>query len=221
MQGLGKKALRLAIFSDRDDLHFFVPVVVQGGQVLGRRRFTVWAHPYAPLGTPLIDRQLAPVATDALIHHMRTSGRTLLLAPASSAAGRRGGTLRAAADRAGFWTVAERQMRPILYPDMAVGVAEFEKMVSAKRRHDLDRQLRRLCEAGAVSFMWARTASEIEAAFNMFLTIEASGWKGKRGTALARRKNTEEFARAAVTRLAQQELATITCCASAKSRSRR
>src|SRR6266545_4041052 len=68
--------------------------------------------------------------------------------------------LRAAAERTAFWTVAERQMRPILYPDMAAGIAEFDRMVSSKRRHDLERQLRRLCEAGAVSFMWARTATE-------------------------------------------------------------
>jgi hypothetical protein len=73
IEALGKKSLRLAIFSDRDDLHFFAPVVVNGGQILGGRKFTAWAHPYAPLGTPLIDRQLAPLVTDALIAHMRTS----------------------------------------------------------------------------------------------------------------------------------------------------
>ena len=31
IQALGTKRLRLAIFSDRDDLHFFAPVVVGGG----------------------------------------------------------------------------------------------------------------------------------------------------------------------------------------------
>jgi hypothetical protein len=209
VQALGKKSLRLALFSDRDDLHFFAPVVVGGGDILGGRKFTVWAHPYAPLGTPLIDREMAPLVTDALIQHMRTSGRTLFSIPHLPLKGLAADALRAAADRNGFWTVAERQMRPILYPDMAAGVAEFDRMVSSKRRHDLDRQLRRLCEAGAVSFMWARTASEIEAAFNMFLAIEASGWKGRRGTAIARRKAVEDFARNAVTQLAQKGLATI------------
>ena len=58
-------------------------------------------------------------------------------------------------------------------------------MVNQKRRRELDRQLRRLCETGSVSFMSARTATEIEAAFNMFIALEASGWKGRRGTALA------------------------------------
>jgi len=209
IQGLGKKGLRLAIFSDRDDLHFFAPVFVHGGEVLGGRKFTVWAHPYAPLGTPLIDRELAPLVTDALIAHMRTSKRALFLIPHLPLKSASADALRAAAGRSGFWTVAERQMRPILYPDMAAGIAEFERMVSAKRRHELDRQLRRLCEAGAVSFMWARTATEIESAFNMFLALEASGWKGRRGTALARRKSVEDFARAAVARLAQNGRATI------------
>jgi CelD/BcsL family acetyltransferase involved in cellulose biosynthesis len=82
-------------------------------------------------------------------------------------------------------------------------------MLNQKRRRELERQLRRLCDAGAVSFMWARTATEIESAFNMFLHLEASGWKGRRGTALARRKNVHDFSRAAVSRMAQSGNATI------------
>ncbi len=209
IQALGRKALRLAIFSDRDDLHFFAPVAVNGGPILGGRKFSVWAHPYAPLGTPLIDRELAPQVTDALIAHMRTSRRTLFSIPHLPLKGPAANALRAAAGRNGFSTVAARQMRPILYTDMAGGIAEFDKMVSQKRRHELDRQLRRLCEAGSVSFMWARTASEIESAFNMFIALEASGWKGRRGTALARRRGVHEFARIAVTQLAQSGRATI------------
>lgn len=207
--GLAKKPLRLAIFSDRDDLHFFAPVAISGGHILGGRRFSTWAHPYAPLGTPLIDRDLAPVVTDALIAHMRTTGRTLFSLPHLPLKSPAAEALRAAAGRNGFWTVAEREMRPILYPAGAGGIRAFDQMINQKRRHELERQLRRLCEAGAVSFMWARTATEIESAFNMFLQIEASGWKGRRGTALARRKNVQEFARVAVARMAQSGNATI------------
>ena len=68
-------------------------------------------------------------------------------------------------------------MRPILYPADAGGLATFERMISQKRRHELERQLRRLCEAGAVSFMWARTATEIESAFNIKIP-EDELWKG-------------------------------------------
>lgn len=208
IEGLGRKGLRLAIFSDRDDLHFFAPVVTGGGQ-LGGRRFTVWAHPYAPLGTPLIDREAAAQVTDSLIAHMRTSRRTLFVVPHLPLEGAAARALRDAAERGGFWTVAEGQMRPILYPDSATGIAEFDSMVSQKRRRELDRQLRRLCEAGAVSFWSARTASEIDTAFTMFTALEAAGWKGRRGTALAKRQGVHDFARLAVTQLAQKGQAAI------------
>ncbi len=209
IRALGRKRLRLAIFSDRDDLHFFAPVVAAGGQFLGGRRFSVWAHPYAPLGTPLIDKELAPQVTDSLIAHMRTSGRTLFSIPHLPLNGPAANALRAAAARAGYWTVAERQMRPILYPDASRGIAEFDEMMSLKRRRELERQLRRLCETGAVSFMTARTATEIESAFGMFTALEGSGWKGRRGTALIRRSNLHEFAHTAVLQLAQKGFAAI------------
>jgi CelD/BcsL family acetyltransferase involved in cellulose biosynthesis len=209
IRALGSKRLRLAIFSDRDDLHFFAPVVTGGGQFLGARRFSVWAHPYAPLGSPLIDKDTAPQVTDSLIAHMRTSGRTLFSVPHLPLNGPAANALRSAAARSGFWTVAERQMRPILYPDTSRGLAEFDEMVSHKRRRELDRQLRRLCEMGAVSFMSARTAMEIESAFAMFAALEGAGWKGRRGTALIRRNSVHEFAHTAVVQLAQKGLAAI------------
>ena len=207
IQGLGKKGLRLALFSDRDDLHFFAPVAVQSGGLL--RAFSVWAHPYAPLGTPLIDRESASQVTDSLLAHMRTSRRSLFSIPHLPLKSLTAEALRAAAERSGYSTVAEEQMRPVLYPSAAGGLAAFDKMVNQKRRRELDRQMRRLCETGSVSFMSARTATEIEAAFAMFTALEASGWKGKRGTALARKQGVQEFARTAVTQLAQSGLATI------------
>jgi CelD/BcsL family acetyltransferase involved in cellulose biosynthesis len=209
IQGFGKKNLRLALFSDRDDLHFFAPVAVQSGGILGGRGFSVWAHSYAPLGTPLINRDSAAQVTDSLLQHMRTSRRPLFSIPHLPLRSLTADALRAAAERSGYWTVAEEQMRPVLYPKAAGGIAEFDKMVNQKRRRELDRQMRRLCEAGAVSFMSAKTATEIDAAFNMFAALEASGWKGKRGTALARKEGVHEFARMAVTQLAASGLATI------------
>jgi CelD/BcsL family acetyltransferase involved in cellulose biosynthesis len=209
IQAIGRSNLRLAIYSDREDLRFFAPVVTGGGRVLGGRRFSVWAHPYAPLGSPLIDRDATRAVGDALLHHMRTSGRTLFTAPHMPLAGASADVLRDAASRHGMWTVAERQKRPVLYPSGTDGLPEFDRMVSHKRRRELDRQLRRLCEAGAVSFMSARTASEIESAFSAFTALEGSGWKGRRGTAMVRRQNVHEFARIAVMQLAQIGHATI------------
>jgi hypothetical protein len=209
IQALGRSSLRLATYSDREDMRFFAPVLTSGGSLLGGRRFSVWAHDYAPLGSPLIDRDASRPVGDALIRYMRTSGRTLFTLPHLPLAGASAGALCDAATRHGVWTVAERQMRPVLYPGEADGLAEFDRMLTQRRRRELDRQLRRLCEAGAVSFMSARTASEIESAFNAFTALEGSGWKGRRGTAMVRRQKVHEFARIAVMQLAQAGHATI------------
>lgn len=203
IQALGRKGLRLATYSDREDLRFFAPVLTSGNQVLGGRRFSVWAHSYAPLGSPLIDRDMTREVGDALIRHMRRSGRTLFVVPHLPFDGATAEVLREAAKRHGFSITAGRQMRAVLYPTLAEDASEFDRMVSQRRRRELDRQLRRLCEAGAVSFMSARTASEIEAAFNAFVALEGSGWKGRSGTAMIRRHNVHEFARIAVMQLAQ------------------
>jgi CelD/BcsL family acetyltransferase involved in cellulose biosynthesis len=209
IQAIGPKGLKLAVFSDRDDLRFFAPVLASGGGLFGGRKLSVWTHPYAPLGAPLIDREMAEPVADSLIGHMRASRRNMLILPDMPLKGPAAQVLRTAAGRHGYSVSAGRQKRPILYPRAGEGLEEFDRMVNQKRRRELDRQLRRLCEMGAVSFMSARTATEIEAAFGMFVTLEGSGWKGQRGTALARRQKVHEFARIAVTQLAQRGYASI------------
>lgn len=208
IQSLGRKDLRLAIFSDRDELHFFAPVLATAS-LLGGRKLGVWTHPYAPLGAPLIDREMPEAVCESLIEHMQTSGRTVLTIPDLPLRGPAARALAAAASRKGYSTTAARQMRPILEPAPEDGADSFDRMVSMKRRRELDRQLRRLCEAGAVSFMSARSASELDAAFSMFVQLESSGWKGRRGTALQRREPIREFARIAVTQLARNGHAAI------------
>ena len=205
---LGRYGLKLAIFSDRDDLRFFAPVVAIGSGITHGPRLRVWTHPYAPLGTPLTDRDGAQPAAEALLTHLRSSRRRLIEIPDLPLNGPTAECLRAAAGRAGHWTEAARQNRPILQVGEAGG-PEFEDMVSQKRRRELDRQLRKLGEAGAVSLMTAESVTEIESAFNSFIALEASGWKGRSGTALRRSRSIHDFARNAVLRFAENGRAAI------------
>ena len=206
---LGGKGLKLAVFSDREDLRFFAPVLATRSRITGRAKLRVWTHPYAPLGSPLIDEATAPGAADSLLDHMRGSGRHLVSFPDLPLKGAAARVLRAAAQRVGFWTEAAQQRRPILHADDRDGMEAFDRMVPQKRRRELDRQLRRLCEAGAVSVMSAKTATEIEAAFQAFVALEGSGWKGRRGTSLNRNRAIHDFARTAVMQLAHAGIATI------------
>jgi len=69
--------------------------------------------------------------------------------------------------------------------------------VSKKRRKSLKRNHRKLSERGRVELRSFTTGPELNAAVEDFLTIEASGWKGQQGTALACNKNSATFARQA------------------------
>jgi CelD/BcsL family acetyltransferase involved in cellulose biosynthesis len=209
IQALGGKDLRLAIHSDRGELRFFAPVVASGRGLFTGPKLSVWTHPYAPLGAPLVEKDSAAQICDALIAHMRSSGRRLIALPDMPLDGPAAGALKAAAERRGFWTEAGRQRRPLLLPADAEGAEAFDRMVTQKRRRELDRQLRKLCETGAVSVMSAASPSEVDSTFKIFVDLETAGWKGRRGTALGRRRSIHEFAHAAVVQLARKGSAAI------------
>src|SRR6185437_13459517 len=60
----------------------------------------------------------------------------------------------------------------------------LREALSAKKLKELRRQRHRLAEHGEVRFDIARSAQEVSSALETFLALEASGWKGERGTAL-------------------------------------
>ena len=75
--------------------------------------------------------------------------------------------------------------------------------LSAKKLKELRRQRNRLAEHGAVRFAVARTPDEVARAVEVFLALEASGWKGERGTALRQSEGDLSFIRSATQGLAE------------------
>ena len=75
--------------------------------------------------------------------------------------------------------------------------------LGAKKLKELRRQRNRLAEHGAVSFHVTRTPSEVAAAAEIFLELEASGWKSQRGTALLQDVGDAAFVRRAAVELAE------------------
>ena len=76
--------------------------------------------------------------------------------------------------------------------------------LGSKKLKDLRRQRHRMEEHGAVSFTVAREPEEVFAATEIFLKLEASGWKGARGTALIQSEGDAAFIRRATKALAEQ-----------------
>jgi len=88
----------------------------------------------------------------------------------------------------------------------------LREALGPKKLKELRRQRNRLAENGEVHFEVARTPAEVTTAIETFLILEASGWKGKRGTALVQHEGDAAFIRRAVPDLAangQCEVATL------------
>jgi|TARA_R110002073_G_scaffold160098_1_gene315531 CelD/BcsL family acetyltransferase involved in cellulose biosynthesis len=73
----------------------------------------------------------------------------------------------------------------------------MKEHVSKKRRKDLRRNRKRLDDLGEVTWTAHDSGPELDEAIDAFLKIEASGWKGERGTALDCTDATRAFAKEA------------------------
>ena len=73
--------------------------------------------------------------------------------------------------------------------------------IAGKRRRELSRMRRRLNQLGKVTYEHHDSGPALDNAIAAFLKIEASGWKGRRGTALACSEDMKQFALEAFTGL--------------------
>ena len=172
----------------------------------------VSARPYGTLGIPLLDRDDATAAASELLRQARRSGaRALILRDVQL-----GGSAMAAFTSA----LADGGLRPrILHEGRRAGLdatvdaeALLHEGLGPRKLKDLRRQRRRLAAHGEVSFRVARTPADIAAAVEIFLRVEASGWKGRQGTALANDAGDTAFIRRATAALAAHgacEIATL------------
>lgn len=191
---LGPRGLKLAVVFNRTLGNWLIAAPV------GRRRIgqcvpaaTVWATEYAPLGTPLMDRAAPPEAVDLFLKALTTIAGTPLVAvpylPLDSTSAAQFLTV----DRGWTWTLA-RQASRAAHDAGAKGEAQFAAAFSGKRRKELTRLMRRLEEQGEVS-LTRISGPKAAGVFEQFLELEAAGWKGRSGTALACQAQTAAFAR--------------------------
>ncbi|MDN4981781.1 MULTISPECIES: GNAT family N-acetyltransferase [unclassified Bradyrhizobium] len=163
----------------------------------------VSAHPYGTLCSPLIDRDASVEAATRLLQRAREAGAHALVLRDVALDGAAMASLGQALGQAGLKPrVLGSYVRASL--DAAQdGDGLLHEALGAKKLKELRRQRHRLAEHGAISFDVARKADEIEPALETFLQLEASGWKGKRGTALVQDAGDATFIRRAVPALAE------------------
>lgn len=180
---------------------------------MGRRRYgglvpllEGWAHAYGPLGTPLIDRDCADAVLAAWLSHLArdTARPALMLLPLVP----QSGAFAAALDRALLRHGARqkhfgRHRRALLAP-AGDRSGYLDAAINPKMRKELRRQRRRLGDLGPLAHEALTGAEEIAAALDEFLALEAAGWKGRAGTAIAQAPHLRAFVADAVRALARE-----------------
>lgn len=145
-----------------------------------------WQHPYAMVGTPLVERVSAEASLgnlfDAisdqfnrakvlLLRHVRSDGPLWpVLKTALEHTGRRSCVLETY-DRAGLDISDPAQ-------------TTLRKLIGKKSASSIRASRRKLGELGTVKHQSADKAEALTEALETFLKLEASGWKGRAGTAL-------------------------------------
>ena len=162
----------------------------------------VSASPYGRLCTPLIDRNSAGEAIKGLIDQARAAGAHALIL--------RDVSLNGAAMKAFSEVLRQDGMRLEILQSHHRACLDarrdaddvLQDALPAKKLKELRRQRNRLGEHGAVRFDVARTPEAVASATEIFLTLEASGWKAERGTALLQDEGDACFIRRATRELA-------------------
>jgi CelD/BcsL family acetyltransferase involved in cellulose biosynthesis len=163
----------------------------------------VSADPYATLGTPLLDRDMADDAAAALMHQARKAGAHALIL--------RDVPLDGSAVKIFTDVLRQGGMRPLVLQAHLRACLDATRdadellgdALGHKKLKELRRQRNRLAEHGAIRFDVARTPAEVARAVENFLTLEASGWKARRGTALIQDDGDAGFVRRATIALAE------------------
>jgi CelD/BcsL family acetyltransferase involved in cellulose biosynthesis len=178
---------------------------------IAKRRYGVklpllvgWTHRFAPLGTPLVDRDACAEVVAAFLDHVaddETLPKRMLL-PLVAETGPVASALQSAlARRGGVSAAFGRHRRAVLRPG-GERPGYIERAIGSKRRKELRRQRHRLADVGPLSFALATTPGEVGPALRDFLALEAGGWKGRAGTAIAGHPDIRRFAETAIDALA-------------------
>ncbi|QHO75799.1 GNAT family N-acetyltransferase [Bradyrhizobium sp. CCBAU 051011] len=201
-QGRGN-ATALGAWRDASTLIGLVPVISMWRAYRIPLPALVSADPYGTLSTPLLDADMAEEAVAGILRRARRAGARALILRATSLDG---AAMKAFADvlhRGGMQPlVLQSHVRACLDATGDVD-ALLREALGAKKLKELRRQRNRLAEHGAIQFDVARTPTEVTAAIETFLVLEASGWKGQRGTALSQDDGDATFIRRATSALAE------------------
>lgn len=164
-----------------------------------------WTHPNAFLGVPLVAAGMERAFWRALLGWIDSNGGTGLFlhlydfpleGPLHQA------MTEVLQEQRRYSALVHRIERAMLYSGKTPE-EYYSTALSAKKRKELRRQLARLGDLGAVAFKRETDSEGLDGWVDAFLQLEASGWKGLSGSAMASRPQTEAIFREALSGAAE------------------
>jgi hypothetical protein len=153
-----------------------------------------WQSEYTYSCTPLLDKCLKAEAAEALLNVLGSISASEWIIPQVNTGGEACQAMVAALVQRGVPCGYLNHFRRAAL-ETGTNFSEHMKIhVGSNRRKGLARNRRRLEELGKVEHESYSFGDGLERSVSAFLKIEANGWKGKRGTALACDEQTRKFA---------------------------
>jgi CelD/BcsL family acetyltransferase involved in cellulose biosynthesis len=193
-----KAPLRFVTAWRGDALVGFLPVESRHLRVpIAMAAAKAWEGDYNYSCMPLLHRGCADAAAAVLVDGLASIARGEWLLPVVNIEGAACAAMRSALGKRGVPVVELNGFeRACLTPDQTFE-GYLKNTLSNNLRRNMARRRRRLEEQGAVGVETHSGGEGLKRAVREFLRIEASGWKGKRGTALDCNGRTRAFALAA------------------------
>lgn len=198
---VGANAVRLLVVRQGDTLVGLLPLAI--APRYGRLPVTNvqnHLHYHSLLGTPLVRAGSETAFWSAILDTLdaaRWARGLLHLCAITENGALHHGLAIAAAARGRRCDIVHRHARALLESDLGPQ-AYYERTVRKKKRKELHRLEQRLSEQGLVTTRHFGADDDLAAWTNAWLALEASGWKGRTGSALACRPDTTAFFRAAL-----------------------
>lgn len=180
--------VRILRFEMGGDLAGIMPIVRQSRYYTRPiPNWASWAHPNGFLGAPLVARGMERSFWRALLGWADAQGGLGLFLHLAELplSGALADALRDVLnDQGRNAALVGRRQHVMLQSDLSPE-AYFEATVSGKKRKEYRRQANRLGELGALEFVRHEDEDDLSAWCEDFLKLEAAGWKGEAGSALA------------------------------------
>jgi CelD/BcsL family acetyltransferase involved in cellulose biosynthesis len=159
--------------------------------------FVAWTHPYAPLSTPLVDRDLSVETVDAMFAYLpRLPGAPRVASfPLVS---EDGPIARLLAEHAQHYRFGVHERAALMAWRAGAVTASPGKL------KELRRQRRRLGELGELAVRTVASPEGAQAAIVDYLNVEAAGWKGRAGDAILADARATQFFTQSVTSLIEK-----------------